>query len=323
MSTTNDTYRLCMVKRAALAAPADLTATLDWIVRALEAEDPILFSLFAYSPAMEPVRILDGDESRVEDLLATSEITWNFGREPADPTHEVVLFNKEEGARRVYLRASFVAGGAEHTGPGFVFDLRLGRDAAGPEGPERGAHLAALFSMLVAPLHPDFGHVELPGQPHRVDRPATYEVGWLTYFARAERPLPPALPPPGVMVPVDTGTELFAIPGLAFESHGDVAREIGAVRDLLAVRTRVDASPRFPPPLVATSPDELEHGEEDEASRTLPLSGGLAGGPALPFAPVPSGPRLDATPFHPPHPPNAPRVDATPFRPADPRSGTR
>jgi len=112
MSGENDTYRLCVVKHASLSDPTDLTATLDWIVKRLADTDPLLFSLSGYSPAMHAVPLLDGEKSLVEGFLAVSEIAWNFGREPADPTHEVVFFNGEEGTRNVYLRASFVAGGA-------------------------------------------------------------------------------------------------------------------------------------------------------------------------------------------------------------------
>jgi hypothetical protein len=314
MSRDNDSYRLCVVKHASLATPTDLTATLDWIVKRLEKEDPLLFSLHGYSPAMQVVPVLDGDKSLVEGFLATSEIAWNFGREPADPTNEVVLFNGEEGARKVYLRASFVTGGAACTGPGFVLELRLGRDAAGPGGAERGAHLDTLFSLLAVALYPDFGHVELPGHPPSVERPATYEVGWLTYFARAERPLPPQIQPPAVMVPTDAGTKIFARPSLALDDHGDVAGDIAAVRDQLAVHAM--AEPPAPPPPepmptahagLAGLPSYMSHpvaAIDDEHTSTfeLPVAS------PLPFAqPAPV-----------PDPAHGPRFDATPFRPADP-----
>jgi hypothetical protein len=352
MSGENDTYRLCVVMHAPLADPDDLTATLDWIVKSLSETDPLLFSLRGYSPAMQAVPVLDGEKSLVGGFVATSEIAWNFGREPADPTHEVVFFNAEEGARNVYLRASFVAGDAVSTGPGLVFELRLGRDAAGPSGPERVAHLDTLFSLLVPALNPDFGHVELPGHPASVERPATYEVGWLTYFAAAERPLPPEIRPPAVRVPMETGTKIFATPTLSLETHGDVAAEIASVRDQLAVHAMDEPPPPPPPEPLPTAahagfaglPSYMSHPQppeetidEEHTSTTYQVPG--AGAP-LPFQPPPASaplpPQRPSSPtmVFPKAPASAPlpfpeapvpasgpgrsRFDATPFRPAEP-----
>jgi hypothetical protein len=307
MSGQDDNYRLCVVRHAPLVDPIDLAQTLDWIVRQLEREDPVLFALSGYSPAMELAPALDGEVSRVGAFLVTSEIEWNFGREPADPTHEVVLFNNEEDTKLVHLRVSFVAGEEVSTGPGLVAELRLGRDAAGPRDAARGAHLDKLFSLLVVALRPDFGHVELPGHPVIAERPASFDIGWITYFASTERALPAHLPPPSVRVPMETGTKIFATPLLALEKYGDVAREIQNVRE--ALQFKPPAAPATEPPPAAVSvqrptfmlqpPEDPVADVDPEKIRREPLPFG----PASTRPPAESQRRFDATPFHPTEPP--------------------
>jgi hypothetical protein len=342
MSAASDNYRLCVVRRTPLATPDDLTATLEWIVRALAQVDPLLFTLSGRSPANHLTPVMDGDETRVAAFLSTSAIEWNFGREPEDPTHEIVFFNPEEGPRVAVLRLSFVAGGEASTGPGLVVELVLGRDAAGPADEGRGAHLDLLFSMLLAALLPDHGHVELPGYPDGAERPAVYDVGWITYFSRAERPLPPALDPPAVMVPTDAGTKIFATPALALERHVDLADVIGRVREQLAPhldeqppapeqpaglpghvqRPSFLAEPGARPPMAgptflvepgAQPPQPPAHVIDDEATAVgIPLRPPPAF--TLPFPTTATPPTLvPATPFT--STPSTPRVDATPFRP--------
>ncbi len=126
------------MRRAPVAAPADLVEPLDGLVRALARMDPLLFELSGLSPAMQTTRILQGTQSLVRFFLSTSEIAWNFGREPVDPTHEIVFFNTEESPRKVVLRLSFVANGAASNAPGLAAELILGGDAAGPADDRRG-----------------------------------------------------------------------------------------------------------------------------------------------------------------------------------------
>jgi hypothetical protein len=330
MTKRNENYRLCVVRRAPLAAPSDLTATLDWLVRKLEQEDPVVFALRGYSPARAEVAVIDGETSRVEGFLELSEIKWHFGRDPEHPTHEVALFNPaKEAAGQVYLRVSFVANGEASTGPGLVAELRLGRDAAGPEGPERGVHLDKLFSLLIVALHPDFGHIELPGHPRGDARPMAPDVGWITYLARPERALPKELPPPAMAAPTERGTKIYATPSVGLHNHGDIARDIERVREALDIRPREEpAEPAEP-----AQPDESAEPVEPEESAPEPawsyvqppslvaqpadpgppertlldMSGGASRSATLPFAALmSSGPSRE------------PSREATPFLPAEP-----
>jgi len=232
MSDDSNTYRLRVVQRAPTGDPLDLEQPLDGLVRALSRLDPSLFELSGLSPAMQTTPVLQGEQSLVPAFLSTSEIAWNFGREPADPTHEIVFFNAEHGSRTVVLRLSFVANGAASAAPGLVAELTLGHDAAGPSDNSRGAHLDELFSMLLEALHPDHGHVKLPGHPDG-NQPGVYEVGWITYFSQSERPLPADLCPPAVKMPTEEGTKIFATPALALERNADLAAAIDRVREQL------------------------------------------------------------------------------------------
>jgi len=238
MITDDDYYRLRVVRRLPIAEPADLEEPLDGLVRALARRGSLLFEPSGLSPAMQTTRVLQGKQSLVHAFLSTSEIKWNFGREPSDPTHEIVLFNTEHGPRAVVLRLSFVAYGAASTAPGLVAELTLGPDAAGPADNGRGEHLDELFSMLLAALRPDHGHVKLPGHPEGKEPPDGYDVGWITYFSRAERPMPPDLCPPAVSVPTEAGAKIFATPALALERYADVAAAIERVREQVVAHSR-------------------------------------------------------------------------------------
>ena len=193
--------------------------------------DPARFAFSGLSPARQTTPVLKDGKSLVPAFLSTCEIEWNFGREPNDPTHEILFFNDATGERAVVLRLSFVADGATSTAPGLTAELVLGRDAAGPADGRRGGYLDELFSMLQTALRPDFGHVELPGYPRKSGWPNECTFGWITYFSRNERPSLPDLRPPAVAVRVEGGTKLFATPGLALEQHADVAAAIEHLRE--------------------------------------------------------------------------------------------
>jgi hypothetical protein len=157
-------FRLFATRHAVVAKPSDLRPAVTRLVRKLSliGEDP--FALYCYNSTMQKLRVLPFGFSRVGYFLARSAIAWNFGREPSDPTHELVFFSRFNGTRAVYLRISFVVEGTEATCPGLCAELRLTPAAAGPDEASRAKRIEQLFQWLVETLAADAGHVELPGQ---------------------------------------------------------------------------------------------------------------------------------------------------------------
>ncbi len=225
-------YRLVLVRHAKVAAPEDLIAPLESIVRQLQRLNADLFAFSGHSPAMREVPVFEGEKSWVPAFISTSAIHWNFGREPGDPTHSIVFFNSYEEDRVAVLRLSFVSGEVEATCPGLMFELRLGTTAAGPRDSGRSKHLITLFTILTDALLPDFGYIELPGHPDPKEYPSRIEAGWLTYFSPSMTP-PMPLKSPAILEPLSSGMAVLATPELALETYGDLSSQIGAIRDAL------------------------------------------------------------------------------------------
>lgn len=152
-------FQLTFNRRRPPQRAEDLLAALHGAVDLLESEDRTLFRLYGYSPSMERVAVKEGGVSRAADFLATSDIEWNFGREPHEPTREVVFFNDLQGASLVYLRFAFFLDGERCSAPGLEFLLRLGVDAAGGPGAPRAGRL---FIRLAETLAPDSGSLASP-----------------------------------------------------------------------------------------------------------------------------------------------------------------
>ncbi len=229
-SVDKGTYRMCFVRRAPVVEPMDLSPMLHSLLYKLEQEDSTLFSLKGYSPGMQEVAVFHSGENRIDAFLATSKIEWNFGRDKIDPTHEIIFFNNYTGLRNVYFRMSFVAEGEVSDGPGIVMELKLRYDVVAKESLKQGVYIEKLFSLFVTALNPDFGYVELPGHPNSIERPQSFEVGWLTYFSHKERKIEKDIFPPSMMVKInDIGTKIFATPSLSGETYNDIANQINLI----------------------------------------------------------------------------------------------
>ncbi len=107
--------------------------------------------------------ILEGDTSLVPNFLMTSDIQWNFGRQPEDPTHEIIFSNDFKDERGVWLKVAFSVenpeDGIETTGPGLVAELVLGSVAAGADETARAAHLDRLLALMTEVFAADDGRV--------------------------------------------------------------------------------------------------------------------------------------------------------------------
>ena len=234
MSDSPEFYRLVVARRAKVGEDADLVEPVERIVRALQKEDPELFRLLGYSPAYSKFEVIDGEKSLVPNFLMTSQIQWNFGREPRDPTNQVIFFNDYEDERYAGLKVVFSVekpeDGIEAAGPGLVAELFLGTVPAGPGGAARTARLDRLFALLVEAFAPDHGRVELPGHPEAEGESDAPGVGWLTYRAGAE---PPRVPPPATATPLAGGVTIRLAPGDAPDRFDAVADATAAVRAAL------------------------------------------------------------------------------------------
>lgn len=154
--TGHGEFRLVFTRRLPPARCQDLLPAIQGVLDLLRAEDRELFRLSGYSPSMQRTPVWENDVSRADKFLATSQIEWNFGRQPSEPTHEVSFFNDHEDARMTVVRAAFYLEGQECTAPGVEVVVRIGAGAAEPGRVDR------LFKGLVAALTPDAGRLESP-----------------------------------------------------------------------------------------------------------------------------------------------------------------
>jgi hypothetical protein len=163
MSAGAECYLLTVSRAARVADPADLVGPLEQFVRALQQEGP-LCTLHGRSPTHEMLPVLKGNKSLISNFLMTSDIEWNFGRRPEDPTHQVIFLNDSEGARGVFLKLEFAVekpeDGIETSGPGLVAELVLGRDAAGTDEGDRTARLDRLLNLLAEVFAADERRIE-------------------------------------------------------------------------------------------------------------------------------------------------------------------
>src|ERR1041385_6008415 len=100
-------YELYVVRREPIADPEQYTDAIDGLVKGLLAKDPSRYFLSGYSPAFHLTPVIDGDQSNVWNVVSCSEIEWNHGRDPEDPTHQVVFFNGHRDENQVYLKIAF------------------------------------------------------------------------------------------------------------------------------------------------------------------------------------------------------------------------
>lgn len=160
-----DQYRLFVTRKAPVAKPTDLHRAVTRLVWKLRRIGGRAFTLYGYNPAMRKRRVLPFGLSRVWYFLERSEIAWNFGREPSDPTHQLTFFSRFNGTHAVYLRIRFITDAAGATCPGLCAELRLAPAVAGRDEKDRAERVERLFRLLVETLTADSGHVELPGRP--------------------------------------------------------------------------------------------------------------------------------------------------------------
>lgn len=306
-------YELYVVRQAPITDPEEYTEAIDALVSELLATDPTKYYLFGYSPAHRRVPCIDGETSNVPKFVACSEIEWNHGRDPEDPTHEVVFFNEHEDENQVYLKVAFLVVPPDDPGappkpnddppkcPGIVAELRLGTSAATPppsgEELSRGQHLDNLFGMLITTFQPDYGHVELPGHPPlegatpKESWPMKHDVGWATFLSRSKLPVPPVLAEPGMVVEYEDGNKLFATAVLEDQTYPDLAPQIELVREALRPRPIENvpaAKPPSVPPTRIQRPsfmrDPVTGLPIDPAPTSQPMS---RSGSQIPPAPVP------------------------------------
>jgi hypothetical protein len=212
-----------LVRLAPVAHEDDLIGPIKRLVRAIRREGA-RFQLYGHSPAHRLYTIRAGWLwSNVWKFVTTSAIQWNFGREPRDPTHQVMFFSWPTDT--VFFKVKFVVAGVEATCPGVVVTLRLRTDKVIHPRGDRAARLDRLFARMVSILRPDHGCVRLSGQPED-------EVGWLTYLPLATAPA--TVPPPAVRVPFADGVKILAAPGPVPDEYGGGAVAIAAVRAAVA-----------------------------------------------------------------------------------------
>ncbi len=113
------------------AQPVDslegLVGPLEELVQAIEAMGGAAFRLYGLSPAHH----LHEARGKVEAFVMTSEIEWNFGREPSDPTQEVILTNHPDRfGRSLFLSLQFYLVGQEAICPGISVEMAFGTDLA-------------------------------------------------------------------------------------------------------------------------------------------------------------------------------------------------
>lgn len=201
----DDHYRLCVVRAAPVG---ELRAILDRLISALG------FTFFGLTTAYDTVPVKNKETDNLLPFLESAALSYPFGSKPHDPTHELRFFN-EGGAVDLHL----TWGGQ----PGFVAELRLGRDAA-PSPKGRG--LLKLLDLLVQAFHPDFGFIELPRAANVPERPGEVVFGWATYLSK-RWPRVTGVPAPGVSIEApDGGTLLLATRDVQDEFSSDVARHV-------------------------------------------------------------------------------------------------
>ncbi|MBN9118965.1 MAG: hypothetical protein J0I06_07365 [Planctomycetes bacterium] len=162
-------YRVRAVRATRVTKPTDLLRPVNRLVRELERVGGRRFTLYGYDAVREVHRVRRFGFGRVARFLAESEIRWNFGRCPSDPTHELVFFTRFNGTCAVYLRIAFIAGDAPMTGAGLVAELRVTPLAAGRSDAERNARVLRLRQVLVDALATDVSYVAYPGEPGATD----------------------------------------------------------------------------------------------------------------------------------------------------------
>lgn len=220
----NDVIRL--TRRATVEMEESLIEPINAVVQAIDAEGEF-FHLSGYSPAFHLYPV-EGDATR---WVMTSEIEWNFGREPQDPTHQVVFFSTAtEEERAVYLRVRWVLAGEESTRPGLDLLLRLDAEFE-PLAADRAARLDRLFSKLVEAIRPDFGHVTLYDDSDESGVNEKPVAGWLTYLAGKSSL---DVPSPAVATPLADGVKITLRPGPVPETADEIAEPLAAVQQAIA-----------------------------------------------------------------------------------------
>jgi hypothetical protein len=224
----NQYYVMRAVRRTRFTQQEDLVQPVEQLVRAIQSEGP-RFQLFGRSPSHALYPLLKGKESNVDKFVMTSDIEWNFGREPQDPTYQVTFY-QDPNEESVMLKIQFVLKEDEGTFPGLVAELYLPSDVSGNESAERGARLDRLFSALIEILRPDNASVQLPDHPEGEDWYYTLDFGWLTYLARAVL----SVPPPSIATPFADGVKIIAVPDPVPDDHSAVGDAITALRGVIA-----------------------------------------------------------------------------------------
>jgi len=307
-------YRLVAVRKAAITDPEEYTDAIDALVRELMAKDPARFYFLARTPTHKMVPVIDGAESNVWRFVSTSEIEWNFGRRPQDPTHQVIFVNGHEDESYAMLKVQFFVKPPDDPPgsppkpddgpqkcPGILAELNLAMESSGPSAnapPEttRGQHLDELFSMLHGTFKPDHGHIEVPGHPENEKFPMQYDVGWLTYLSKKELPVPPALALPAQVIPTDEGTKLIAVVPLTQQTYPDIAKQVDLVREALRPREIEHVPPPKPPSVPPTRVQRPSYMRDPVTGMPIEPSPSAAPPPASMPAPIVAPPMMAPIP---------------------------
>lgn len=200
------------------------------LVRVIEREGR-LFRLSAHSSARRLYKVRTRwPWGNVWKFVTTSQIEWTFGRQPADPTNEVIF--RHDPTEGVFFKVSFCVAGVAATCPGVVVTLAV-RDhtSTHPRG-DWAVRIDRLFSQMIAILRPDHGCVRLTGQPDVGYGSREPQAGWLTYLATPETSRP--LPSPAVVTPLLGGVKVVAMAGTMPGEHAGGADAIAAVQAAIA-----------------------------------------------------------------------------------------
>src|SRR5579862_9620666 len=93
LTVPEDHYRLAVVRLAPVADAAELVQPLEGLLAALEEAHPSGLTFSGLTPAYDVLPVKDGDEDNLPRFLASSQISYPFGRNHDDPTHGVRFFN--------------------------------------------------------------------------------------------------------------------------------------------------------------------------------------------------------------------------------------
>lgn len=178
-------YRIFVARQARVANRDDLVPPVARLVDRLQRVGGRTLALYYQAGTLDRQKVTRFGANRVASCFLSAGIPSSHGRDPADPSHELIFLTRFQGTVAVSLRIAFVLQSEEATCPGLVAEVRLTPAAAGRDAAQRTARLEQVFAILAETLEPDYGHLELPGEPPAENWPAVPGRGWLTYASGA------------------------------------------------------------------------------------------------------------------------------------------